>query len=63
MTGARRSLFNLARELGMTVRQLEANMTVAELLEWMQYFDKADKPNEIDLAAATPAQLGALFGG
>lgn len=62
MSGARRGVFNLARELGMTVKQLEETMTVGELVEWITFFAAANKPPEIDLANAGPETLGALFG-
>lgn len=60
MKPARRGVFQLASHLGMTVRQLEQNMTPGELMEWAQFFRQQD---EVDLANASPQQLGALFNG
>jgi hypothetical protein len=63
MTPARRGLFQLASALHMTVQQIEKNMTVGELVEWIEFFNSDKKSDEVDLASATPQQLGALFRG
>jgi hypothetical protein len=63
MTPARRGLFQLASALHMTVQQLERNMPIGELMEWMEFFRTEQTKDEIDLASASPQQLGALFRG
>lgn len=62
MKPARRSVFQLASHLGMTVQQLQQNMTVAELIEWWAFFKQQEEP-QIDIAEASPQTLGALFNG
>lgn len=63
MRPARRGVFQLASHLGMTVRQLEQNMTPGELMEWFEFFRSQQKENEVDLATASPQALGAMFSG
>jgi hypothetical protein len=62
MTPARRGLFQLASALHMTVQQLERNMPIGELMEWMEFY-RTQETGEVDLASASPQQLGALFRG
>jgi hypothetical protein len=62
MTPARRSLFTLASNLGMTVHQLMHAMPVSEVLEWYEYH-KPQAEAGIDLANASADQLQGMFGG
>jgi hypothetical protein len=55
MTPARRSLFALAENLGMTVYQLERVMPVKELVEWIEFYEwrnrrqaQAPEPEELN---------------
>lgn len=63
MTPARRGVFQLASHLGMTVKQLQENMTVGELIEWAKFFQEQNEEPQVDLATAAPDTMRALFNG
>ena len=48
----------------MTVHEMRSKMPVREMLDWIAYFNEANKPedNAIDLQNSTPAQLKGIFG-
>lgn len=57
--GERRFYFFLARELGMTVRQLLAGLDSREISEWLAYFNLGDKVKNNQLA--TTEKIKAFF--
>jgi hypothetical protein len=55
----RRFYFSLARELGMTVKQLLASLDSRELSEWIAYFNLEKK--KIDTQMTNTEKIKAFF--
>lgn len=58
-------LHRLALELHLLVEDIQARMTLRELLDWMAYFtwrDQQSGSRPAELGSMTPAQIAAAFG-
>lgn len=58
MTPAKRNLFALANNLGMTVGELKQRMSLEEYFMWMRYFGE---PNEDEIPDTTNEELLRAF--
>lgn len=56
-------LHRMALELHMTVGDIKEHMTMGEMFDWLEYWDRIKEgPEPIDMSNFTPEQLQAALG-